>query len=56
MKVFNVKEIFIKLLIEYHNYADVFNKIKADKLLSHRFYNYKIEFVEEVNKNILSKS
>ena len=56
MKIFNVEKIFIKLSIEYHNYANVFNKIKIDKLLSHYFYNYKVEFVEGINKNILSKS
>ena len=46
----------IKLLIEYYNYANVFNKTKANKLLLYYSYNYKIEFAKEANKNILSKS
>ena len=46
----------IKLLIKYYNYVDVFNKIKIDKLLLYRFYNYKIEIVDKVNKNTLSKN
>ena len=46
----------IRLLIEYYNYANVFNKVKVDKLLLYRFYNYKMKFIKGVNKNILSKS
>ena len=46
----------MKLLIEYYNYVDIFNKIRVNKLLLYRFYNYNVEFVEGVNKNILLKS
>ena len=49
-------EILIKLLIEYYNYADVFDRIKANKLSSHRSYNYKLEFIDNYNKIELSKS
>ena len=44
------------MLFEYYNYADVVDKIKADKLLLYHFYNHKIEIIDKVNKNILSKS
>ena len=56
IKIFNLDEILIKLLIEYYNYTTIYDKIKIDKLLLYRFYNYKMEFVKEVDKNILSKS
>ena len=49
-------EILAKLLIEYYDYADVFDRTKADKLLSHRLYNYKLEFIDDYNKIGLSKS
>jgi len=32
----------IKVLIEYHNYLDVFLRKKANKLLKRRLYNHKI--------------
>ena len=49
-------EILAKLLIEYYNYTDVFDRTKANKLLSHRLYNYKLEFIDNYNKIELSKS
>ena len=49
-------EILAKLLIEYYNYIDVFDRTKADKLLSHRSYNYKLKFIDNYNKIGLSKS
>ena len=49
-------EILIKLLIEYYNYTDVFDRIKADKLLSYCLYNYKLKFINNYNKIELSKS
>ena len=55
-KTLTRNEILIKLLIEYYNYIDVFNRIKADKLLSYRLYNYKLEFIDNYNKIELSKS
>ena len=45
-----------KLLIDYYNYANVFNKLQTNILSSHRFYNHKLKFVEKANKNTLSKS
>ena len=43
----------IKLLSEYHDYADVFNKQAVKVLPLRRFYNYKIELESQ---NLLSKS
>ena len=45
-----------KLFMNYYNYANVFDKSKTNVLSSHRFYNYKLKFVENVDKNALSKS
>ena len=49
-------EILTKLLIEYYNYVDVFDRTKADKLLSYRLYNYKLEFIDNYDKIELLKS
>ena len=49
-------EILVKLLIEYYNYIDVFDRIKTNKLLSYYLYNYKLEFINNYNKIELSKS
>ena len=45
-----------KLFIDYHNYISVFNKSQTNILFSHRFYNYKLKFVEKINKNTLFKN
>ena len=45
-----------KLFINYHNYANVFDKSQANILSLYRFYNYKLEFAEGANKNTLFKS
>ena len=42
--------------MNYHDYANVFDRSKADVLFSHRFYDHKLEFAENVDKNALSKS
>ena len=49
-------KILAKLLIEYYNFIDVFDRTKADELLSHCLYNYKLEFINNYNKIGLSKS
>ena len=49
-------EILVKLFIEYYNYIDVFDRKKANKLLSYRLYNYKLKFIDNYNKIELSKS
>ena len=45
-----------KLFMNYYNYINVFDKSKTNILLSHRFYNHKLKFAKNVNKNALSKS
>ena len=45
-----------KLSIDYHNYINVFDKSQTNILSSHRFYNHKLKFIEEANKNTLSKN
>ena len=42
--------------MNYHNYADVFDKSQTNILFSHRFYNHKLKFAEKANKNALSKN
>ena len=42
--------------MNYYNYANVFDKLKTNVLFSYRFYNYKLKFAENVNKNALFKS
>ena len=42
-----IEEIRAKLLSEYHEFLDVFDRSKADKLLSYRPYNYKIKLKGE---------
>ena len=55
-KTLTRNEILTKLLIEYYNYIDVFDRTKADELLPYRSYNYKLEFIDNYNKIGLSKS
>ena len=45
-----------KLFINYHNYANVFDKSQANILSSHRFYDHKLKFAEKANKNIFFKN
>ena len=42
-----------KFFKKYYNYANVFDKSKANILFLYRFYNYNLKFVKKVNKNIL---
>ena len=45
-----------KFLMNYYDYANVFDKSKANVLFLHRFYNHKLKFVENINKNALFKN
>ena len=56
VKILIYNEILVKLSIEYYNFIDVFDRIKTNELLSHRLYNYKLEFIDNYNKIGLSKS
>ncbi len=42
-----LEQVKIKLLFEYHNYLDVFDRAMIDQLSSHRFYDHKIELINE---------
>ena len=50
------EELLAKLLLKYYNYIDVFDRTKANELLSYRIYDYKLKFIENRNKIELSKS
>ena len=42
--------------MNYYNYANVLDKSKTNILSLYRFYNFKLKFVENVNKNALFKN
>ncbi len=42
-----LKEVKAKLSLKYHNYLDVFDWAMTDQLFSHRFYDHKIELIDE---------
>ena len=50
------KELLVKLLLKYYNYIDIFNRTKANELLSYYIYNYKLKFTKNCNKIELLKS
>jgi len=43
----NLKDIKAKLLLKYHEFLDVFDRVQLNKLLSHCFYNHKIELTSD---------
>ncbi len=43
----NLKDIKAKLSSEYHEFLDVFDQVQLNKLLSHRFYDHKIELIND---------
>ena len=55
-KILTYKEILVKLFSKYYNYIDVFDRIKTNKLLSYRIYDYKLKFTKNRNKIKLFKS
>ncbi len=42
-----LEQVKVKLFSEYHNYLDVFDRTMIDQLSSHRFYDHKIELIDE---------
>jgi len=42
----NLKDIKAKLSSKYHEFLDVFDRAQLNKLLSHYFYNHKIELIK----------
>ncbi len=43
----NLKDIKVKLSLKYHEFLDVFDRAQLNKLLSHRFYDHKIELIND---------
>jgi len=43
----NLKDIKAKLSLKYHEFLDVFDRAQLNKLLSHRFYDHKIELISD---------
>ncbi len=43
----NLKDIKAKLSSKYHEFLDVFNRAQLNKLSSHRFYDHKIELIND---------
>jgi len=48
----NLKDIKAKLSLKYHEFLDVFDRAQLNKLSSHRFYDHKIELI---NDSMLSR-
>ncbi len=48
-----LEQVKIKLLSEYHDYLDIFDRAMIDQLSLHRFYDHKIELTDE---EMLSRS
>ncbi len=42
-----LEQVKIKLLSEYHDYLDVFDRVMIDQLSLHHFYDHKIELINE---------
>ncbi len=42
-----LKQVKIKLLSEYHDYLNIFDRAMINQLSLHRFYNHKIELINE---------
>ncbi len=42
-----LEKIKVKLLFKYHDYLDVFDRAMINQLSSHRFYDHKIELIDE---------
>ncbi len=42
-----LEQVKVKLFSEYHDYLNVFDRTMIDQLSSHRFYDHKIELIDE---------
>ena len=56
IKILTSQKMLNKFSIDYHNYANVFDKSQTNILPSHRFYNHKLKFAKEADKNALFKN
>jgi len=43
----NLKDIKVKLSSKYHEFLNVFDRAQLNKLLSHHFYDHKIELISD---------
>jgi len=43
----NLRDIKAKLSLKYHEFLDVFDRAQLNKLPSHRFYDHKIELIND---------
>ena len=51
-----LEEIKKRLPEDYHDYINVFDRTKADNLPPHRPYDYKLEFIDNIDKSRLPRS
>ena len=56
IKILTSQKVLSKFSIDYYNYVNVFDKSQTDILSSYRFYNHKLKFIEEADKNALFKN
>jgi len=42
-----LKQVKVKLLFKYHDYLNIFDRAIINQLSSHRFYDHKIELIDE---------
>ena len=56
IEVLTSEQIKDRLPKEYHDFTDIFNRFKANELLSYRFYNHKVKLIDENTKTQLSRS
>ncbi len=47
----NLENIKVKLSLKYQNFLDVFDRAQVDKLSSHRSYDHKIKFTNNVTSS-----
>ena len=45
-----------KFFKKYYNYINVFDKLKTNVLSLYRFYDHKLKFIKDINKNALFKN
>ncbi len=48
-----LEQVKIKLFSEYHDYLDIFDRAMINQLSFHRFYDHKIELIDEEISSLL---
>ena len=56
VNVLTSQKMLNELFINYYNYANVFDRSQTNTLSLYRFYDYKLKFAEEADKNTLFKN